>query len=76
MPFFIISLFLVSSDINDFNFFIFDKVGKFLFHSSLTFISLEPGLVASPPISKIPQPSLINFLACALANSFYKSTTI
>ena len=64
-------LFLVSNEINFFNFLIFDKVGKILFHSLSAFTSFDPGLVASPPISKILHPSLNNFFACFSPNFFY-----
>ena len=49
---------------NFLNFLIFDSVGCNLFHSSLEETSLDPGLVDSPPTSKILHPSLINFFAC------------
>ena len=50
--------FLVSNEIFNFgNFFLINFITFFiLFHSTDEFISLEPGLVDSPPISTISAP--------------------
>ena len=52
------------------DFLIFDKVGEIRFHSISASTSLDPGFVASPPISRIPHPSLISLLACKIPKSF------
>ena len=71
IPFSIMLLFLVSNEINLFNFLTLRKVGKILFHSLSASTSFDPGLVASPPISKILHPSLNNLFACFHHNFFY-----
>ena len=63
IPFSMIQLFLVPNEINVFSLLIFFKVLFILFHSIILFTSLAPGLVDSPPISKILDPLFIRFLA-------------